>query len=183
MKKYPYPDEKLVSKEEIRTHIENIVRNCMRHLNIDGYDWHIILPQENNWYEDSSAGASVSLTYPYKKFRISIQETEVVKMREQVLTSPFWVNLEQSMIHELMHVIIWRFSTLANKRHITSTDIADEEETLVDHLSIAFCSLLHDWRDLSTAPIPKAARKRYSTPMKKVVRKTKLGISKGRKNK
>lgn len=158
MKNYPYPDKKLESKEQVEVYYSDLVFNALEHLRIDGYAWYIALPGQEGFTECKEAGASICVEYPYKKFCISLQQDSIDKALVQDLSSPFWKNTERGIFHECIHILVWRLSSLAQKRYVTPTDIEDEEEALTDHLANAFYGAVTDWRTEKNAKLTKAKK-------------------------
>jgi len=135
MKKYPFPNKNLKTLPEVKEHFVELVSNAMNWLMVDGYTWFVLMPDDENHHKDDTAGACIVVEYPYKKFHISIQQSEIDKCLAQKKDSPFWKNLELMMVHEVIHIILWRLEHLAYKRHVTEQDIRDENEAVVDHLA------------------------------------------------
>lgn len=146
MKTYPFPNKKLKTTEDVRSHFGELIANAMNWLMLDGYTWYVIMPDEQKWHEDVNAGATITVEYPYKKFQISIQRSEVEKCLAQKKDSPFWKNLEGMMVHEVLHVVLWRLEHLAYQRHVTEQDIKDENEAVVDHLANVIHSAMQEVR-------------------------------------
>lgn len=164
MNKFPYPDQKPKDKKEVELHFAELVSNALEHLNIGGYTWNILLPDEDGFSEDKDAGASITVEYPYKRFAISIQQNTIDRALKAELDSGFWPNAERSMFHECFHILTWRISVLSEKRYVTQREINDADEELVDHLAIVFLESVKDWRKEKNAKVkapPK--RKRVKT--------------------
>lgn len=135
MKNYPYPDKPLKTDKEIKDYYETLIFNCLNWLKLDGYLFYIKLPGDDKFVDHPDAGASICLEYPYKKFSISIQQGTFDKTKKEKIRSPFWENVESSMFHEIIHIITWRGVELAKKHYVTPTDIDDNDEFTVDHLT------------------------------------------------
>lgn len=163
MKNFPYPDKKLEDKKQIELHYAELIANALQHLNIDGYVWNILLPGDDGFIEDKDSSAVVSVQYPYKKFNITLQQTLIDSARTEALDSGFWHNTERSMFHECIHVVLWRFAALAEKRYVTQREISEADEEITDHFAIAFYALLRDLRKEKDVNITKA-KKRKKTP-------------------
>lgn len=148
MKNYPYPNKKLKDNKDIVAHTLTLVDNALGWLNISGYTYCVLTPDMDghNTDESGDVGANIVVEYPYKKFTISIQQIEVDKCLSQKLDSPFWVNYESMLFHELIHIILWRGQELATKRYVTPTDIEDENEATTDHLTNVIYGLVKELR-------------------------------------
>lgn len=147
MKNYPYPDETPKNVEEARAHIESLVRAIQYDLDIAGYNWLVLFPGEEKFYDQPGAGASISVLHPYKRFRISIQSDSLELILNTNNDDAFWLNLEGSIIHELTHVILWDLVEVAVRRFTNSEEIKNQEESTTDHLAIGFHSLIRIARD------------------------------------
>lgn len=141
MKRLPIPDKPLKTDAEIKQHFTDLVFNAMSWLKIDGYAFFVALPGQDSFKEHKEYGASISVEFPYKKFTISIQQDSVDKARNQSLSNTgYWENVETSIFHEVIHILVWRLSEIAGRRYTTPTDVNDAEEELTDHLA----HLIHD---------------------------------------
>jgi len=136
MKKLPIPDKQPKNNNDIEKHIDELVFNCLHWLMIEGYTFTIYLPKDKDFFVDEGASASIRVDYPYKKFAISIQQDTIDKMLSQPKSNVcFWKNLETAILHECIHILLWKTEELAKRRYTTPTEIQDENEATTDHLT------------------------------------------------
>lgn len=146
MKKFPYPDKVLTTKEQIRTHIEDLTENAMNYLKVCGYTFHASIPGNASFQKHQDAFLSISMIYPYKKFVISVQQQCLSELIDAPLKSAIWENTERSVFHEIIHIILWRGTELAQTRFVTPTDIENENEFTTDHLANVIHPLVEELR-------------------------------------
>ena len=145
MKKIPYPDKPLKTNEDVRKHFEGLVSVAVSWLQIDGYCFTVHLPGEEA-HEKEDCAASIRVKYPYKKFELYVQQDSVTKCLRENLSSPYWLNTEACIFHELIHVILWRGVELAHDRYTRSKEIDDENEFTTDHLTAVIYGLVKSFR-------------------------------------
>lgn len=160
MKHFPIPDSPLKTDEEIKDHFTDLVFNVMSWLKVDGYAFYVVLPGQDGFVERKDAGACIVVEFPYKKFHVSIQQDSLNKCRNEPLSNTgYWDNIETSMFHEVIHILVWRLAEIAGRRFTTPTDIEDAEEELTDHFAHLIHALVRDGRrmheKLAKSPTPK----------------------------
>lgn len=144
----PYPDRAILDKQDMNEYITKLVFNAMAWLKVDGYVFYVLFPGDPGFRENQDAGASITVEFPYKKFRISIQQDSMEKMRTEPLSNKaFWRNIESSIFHEVIHILVWRISELAARRFTTQEDIREADEELTDHFTHLIHSLVVDHRN------------------------------------
>jgi hypothetical protein len=149
MKNFPYPDKALKTNDQLRGYFEEVIFNTLSWLKLDGYNFYILFPEDDEFFQtDTDAGAAIRLEYPYKKFKVSIQQDTVDKCKSEKLDAPFWLNCEASIFHEIIHIITWRGTELAKQRYVTPTDIDNQDEYTVDHLANVIYPLVKENRKL-----------------------------------
>lgn len=146
MKKFPFPDKVLKTNDQIQAHFSELAFNAMLYLKLDGYNFWIMLPGNENFVEHKDSGASITLEYPYKKFSISIQQDTIKKCLTEKINSPFWRHVEESIFHELIHIILWNYVVLARKRFTDPDAIDDFDEFTTDHLTHCIYPLVEQLR-------------------------------------
>ncbi len=147
MKKFPVPNKKLVTDEDVADHITELIFNSLNWLSLDGYAFYVVTPGQPSHSEYKEAGMSIDVEFPYKKFKVSIQEDTVKKCKTEPLSNRgFWENIENGALHECLHVLVWRLAELANRRFTTQQDIRDADEELTDHLTHVIHKLMRDAR-------------------------------------
>lgn len=135
MKRFPIPDRPIKTKKEGRLYVEELVFNSMQWLNIFGYVFTVHFPGDDDFREASGSGACIVVEYPYKEFKISIQEHSwKLFQSESPKNTGFWNNVESSILHECVHILVWPLAEMANRRYTTQEDIRDCEERLTSHL-------------------------------------------------
>ena len=149
MKKIPYPDKPILKPIDARKHIEQLVFNTMAWLKIDGYTFVVYLPNEEGHTPYPNASASINVEYPYKKFRVSLQEDSLKKMYGGKLTDPLWENLEECIFHEILHVVMWKIVNIAQMRYTSEREITDIDEETVDQLTHIIYPLVKESREKS----------------------------------
>lgn len=146
-KQYPIPFKKLKTKEDVKTYIEDLVWNAMTWLKIDGYVFSVLFEGDELFHEDIGYGVSISVQYPYKKFYVSVQKDSLDKCLTQPLSNDgYWNNVEQSIFHECIHILLWRLGEVARRRFTTPEDLTDADEEAVDHLTHIIVDLIRDKR-------------------------------------
>ncbi|MES2212205.1 MAG: hypothetical protein V4490_03600 [Pseudomonadota bacterium] len=147
MKKIPYPPKQLKTKQKAKEYLVELVSNAMSWLKIDGYAFSILSQSDTDFEHDADAGFCITVQFPYKKFRISVQESCLKDLCEvKPSNKQYWERIERSIFHEVIHVLVWRIAELGGRRFTTAKDIHDAEEELTDHLAIAFYALLDEHR-------------------------------------
>ena len=148
MKKIPIPDKPLKNEKDIYPYIEALVFNCMHWLKIDGYIFFVYLPKDKEHIVHENASVNIIVDYPYKKFWLSIQQDSVDKMLAQPLSNTgYWRNVQTSIFHEIVHILLWKTEVLAKRRYTTPTEMEDENEALTDHLTHIVYGMLEDIRN------------------------------------
>ena len=145
MKKYPYPDEKLKKIDDVRKYINKLVNNIKGYLQIDGWVGWTLFPKDTGFIAENSE-MNINITYPYKKYKLSIEQEHIDNCLKEKSDSPYWNNLERDIFHELTHILIDPLESIARKRFTNSDEIRDANEHLTDHFSIAFYNLVEDFR-------------------------------------
>ena len=146
MKKYPYPDKKLETKEEVKDYIQELVGNALGYLQIDGWIGWTLLPGDDGFITDNSE-MNISTVYPYKKYKLSVEQGHLDNCLKEKPDSPFWKNLERDVFHELTHILTDPLTRIGEKRYTNADEIRDANEHLTDHFSIAFHELVGDFRE------------------------------------
>lgn len=145
---FPYPVRALTTYEDVRTFTEGLIFNCMEYLQLSGYKFYVVLPGEKEYKEIKEAGASVDLEYPYKRFKIILQETSVNNvLAEKNLTAASWKNFEKMVFHECLHIVLWHLTQIGEKRFISGREIDEVNETTTDHLTHVIQDLVWRCRD------------------------------------
>lgn len=143
---YPYPSKVLKTEGAVENYIGSLVSNALSWMRIDGYTFFVLMPGADQWVEDKEAGMSIKVKYPYKSFYVSVQVSTV----KNILNAPRdyfgFPNTEKLVFHEVIHILFWHLSELAQRRYVTPTDIIDAEESAVDHLSNVIIGLIRDMR-------------------------------------
>lgn len=147
MKNKPIPDKPLKTKDDLRAYYEELIFNALNWLRIDGYVFYVVFKGDDDWVDSAGAGASINVEFPYKKFKVSIQEDSVEKNLSQPLKNKgYWENVESGIFHECIHILVWRLAELAARRYTTPTDVTDAEEELTDHITHMFYPYVRDSR-------------------------------------
>lgn len=148
---YPHPKKRIATLEQVRSHIEDLISNVAdNYLDIgNGMRIYVLLPGDDAWSDASKedAGMTVMVQYPYKRCFVSVQQTTIDKMLKHKPSENFWENLERSVFHELLHVVLWDVMAKASMRYISTRDLEDTEESVVDHLTACFIRLLRNYRE------------------------------------
>lgn len=66
---------------------------------------------------------AVSVKYPYRTIEFHVSEESLAMSPER---------LKLYVLHEVAHVIHWRYATLAENRHTSRKELDEEEENLAD---------------------------------------------------
>lgn len=143
---YPYPSKILKNEKDVYNYIGDLISNALSWLRIDGYSCFILMPGEDQWTEDKESGMSIKVKYPYKTFYISVQKTTITPLLNAPRDYIGFINTERLVFHEIIHILFWHLSELAQRRYTTPTDIIDAEEGDVDHLINVIYSLTRDAR-------------------------------------
>lgn len=147
MKKYPIPDKALKSEADMRKYIEELVFNAMGWLKIDGYAFTVHFPHTEDFREVKGSGMCICVEYPYKKFKLSVQQDSMEKMKKEPLSNRgFWENLESSIFHECIHILTARFYEMAERRYTSPDDVKDADEELVDAFTHIIYPIVRDAR-------------------------------------
>ena len=136
MKNFPIPDKKPKNNNDIMEHVDELVLNCLHWLMIEGYTFIIYLPNNKNHFVQPETSATITVEYPYKKFALSVQQDTIEKMLSEPISNVgFWKNLETAILHECIHILLWKTGELARRRYTTHIEIQDENEATTDHLT------------------------------------------------
>lgn len=147
MKNIPIPDKPLKTDAAIRTYHEELIFNALAWLKIDGYIFYVLLPGDHGFIERENAGACISVEYPYKKFKVSIQKDSLDKCKSAKLSETgYWHNVEMSIFHECVHIILWKLGELARRRFTTPDDMTDADEEATDHITHIVCEQVREAR-------------------------------------
>lgn len=148
MKKYPYPSpqKKLKTVDDVSQYITDLTWNALNWLKMDGYVFFVHTPKMEGFHETKESGMNINVTWPYKKFNISIQQNSIDSCLKSNPGDPFWDNMEDSVFHEVFHVVLWRIDAIADKRYTTPIEMSDANEYTVDHLTHCFMPLIRDLR-------------------------------------
>lgn len=146
MKKWPYPDKDIKTKDQVRRHFEELIFNALSWLKIDGYTYVTLVPGDADFRERDGAGVCIVVAYPYKKFAVSIQQDSLDKAFKEKRISHFWENVEDGVFHECFHILVWELAEIARMRYATFPQIENSEEALVDHLTHILMPLVKDSR-------------------------------------
>jgi len=144
---FPFPNKVLKNNSDIEEHLSWIYYNALQWLNLAGYITYFVFPGDKEHTNHEGAGLSIRVEYPYKKIKISVQQDSIDKMLATTdLKHALWGNIERSMFHEVIHIITWRLGELSRERYVTPTDIQNEDEFVVDHLTNCLYNLVKDYR-------------------------------------
>ncbi len=158
MKKYPFPDAKPANRKEAEEWLTTVFNNTLKFLNISGYPWFLFFPEDEGHGKSESSSLSILVKYPYKRFEVSVQQDTLEKMYKAKEDSFFWKNLEGSIFHECIHIILWDLGEIARKRYTTPTEYADKDEFVTDHLAAVFHDLADQLRTAKSDKIKKPAK-------------------------
>lgn len=85
--------------------------------------------------EDSTL--TVSVNYPYREVSLSVGKKAIEFYEKK---NKYMLNV--CLLHEIAHVIHWRYASLAENRHTSRKELDDEEEQLADTLALIFERLM-----------------------------------------
>lgn len=153
MKKYPYPDKKIGTKEDVDGYLAELFHNALHRLNIEGYIYYFLYPGDLDYYASPSAGLTILVKYPYKKFYVSIQQNSLDKMYAAKSGEPVWKSIERSVFHECLHIILWQLEEVARKRWTTPDELNEANEAATDHLANVIYPLIEELRTLKNGKI------------------------------
>ncbi len=134
------PKKPLKKNKDIEDFIANVVFEIQKKLCIAGYKLFVFMPDDEGWRDDAEASYTIRVEYPYKKIKLSVQRSTVEKLRNIPITSHYFINNTHSLIHEMVHVILWDLVEVAQARCITRREIDDMDEKTTDHLA----NVIHD---------------------------------------
>lgn len=127
---------KKTEKERIRKEIGNTMFYWLDILKFSGYSLYTLFPEDEGWEESSTGGLSVKLEYPYKVIHLSVPQDYIdnYKLKES--------NIKDSLLHEAIHVLMWKLSHLAQSRWCTFEQLDSCEEELTDHITNVISELV-----------------------------------------
>ena len=136
------PSELLLSmkEKEIKQKIGDWFDEYLTILKLGGYALFVMSPSDEEWKDSEKDGFSVELEYPYKNIKLYIPKNYI----EDFDIKTKQVNIKNSLLHEALHILLWKYSRLAESRFITKEQFFDEEEEVTDHLSSVIQSLYKD---------------------------------------
>lgn len=148
MTRYPKPKKQIRTEKEAREYIGDIVANLQEWLLLHSYECYILFPKDRGFKKvGESKGAAIVVDYPYKNFKISIQQSTIDTIFSEKPSSGVWRNLEHLLLHELIHVVLWEHDTLARSRYVSADEIDNAHEACTDHLANSMYAMIEKTRE------------------------------------
>ena len=85
--------------------------------------------------DDVNVVFTTLMNFPYKRADIRIGPAA-----KQIFSEKRHGEIDLALLHELNHVILWRYSILAKRRHVSKRELDDENEQLCD----TYATILHE---------------------------------------
>lgn len=115
------------TKVQIGEEIGNQVRDLMEELRIGNYSFKVKLPGDPGFDCDGEMDVlGVSVTYPYREVVIHVGEKAIEYHKKK---NP---DLRLCVLHEIFHILHWKYKELALNRHTSEKQLEEEEEDLAD---------------------------------------------------
>lgn len=111
-------------KEKVR----NIFIQYLEKLNLHGYEITVLTEKDKGWEKPKNDTYNTSVDYPYKRVFLHVG-------KDAETNSNF-------LLHEAFHVLLWRYTYLAESRFLRKKELEHEEEHIVDHLTNTFYPIL-----------------------------------------
>lgn len=115
-------------KKCTKKEIERVFTKYLKKLNIVGYEIVILIKGDKEWENPSGSTYDVTVSYPYKRIILNVGKDAKTDTND--------------LLHEAFHVVLWRYTHLAENRYTTEKELASEEEHIIDHLTNTLYPLL-----------------------------------------
>ena len=147
MKKSPFPDKMLKTDADVEEYLADLVRNTLNWLELGEYVFSIFLPSDKEFKPLSDDfGYEIHVKSPYKKFVLYVSQHEVDLCKRKNLRSQVFRNIERSVFHECIHILLHDIEELGRKRFTDPDHLHDANERITDHLANIIHGLVEEAR-------------------------------------
>ena len=105
----------------MREKVKQTFTKYLEKLNLYGYDVDVFTEKDKEWKKPKNNTFTTYVDHPYKRITLNVGKDARINT--------------DHLLHEALHVLLWRYAYLAEGRYITEKELFNEEEQVVDHLT------------------------------------------------
>lgn len=125
--------KKRLTKEQQRNKIFDVFTDQLHLLRMSGYSILVLRDGDAGYEQPEHNSFAVSVQHPYKTIKLFCDDS-VFEYGD--------VLLRKMLLHEAVHVMMWRYSRLAESRFCGEDELEDEDEHLTDHITNVITGLI-----------------------------------------
>ena len=108
-------------RKRIKEEIGDVFAECRNTLKLAGYNVWTLFPEDESYIGGNFL--CVNLDYPYQKIYLHCSEELITSWDERIPA-----NRKELLMHEAIHVLLWRLTEYGSSRYISEKEFNDEDE-------------------------------------------------------